>query len=243
MKNRIVAVILCALVVLGCKKESPVSQNEISNEETPANEITPGVPVQTASNSVPMQPGSGIPMSKAIPMTRMVEGKPAPGAARPTERVEGWPSKVGDTAWPLKGITMIKGEPAEIEPGHVYVIEFWATWCGPCKTSIPHLTEIQHKYKDKVTVIGMTKEPIDLAKPFVDEQGDVMGYRVAADPDGLAYYGYMAAFDRGGLPCAFIVNTQGKIAWVGHPMSMDSVLEQVVAGTYSLEAITEASIH
>jgi thiol-disulfide isomerase/thioredoxin len=242
LKKTIAFAILCALAVLGCNKEQPKSPDEASTTEAQAKEASPSASIQEANNSVPMmQPHVGIRPSEGVPMTRMVAGTPAPGAAGPTERVEGWPSKVGDMAWPLKGITMVKGEPVDVTPGHIYVIEFWATWCGPCKTSIPHLTEIQHKYKNKVTVIGITKEPVDLARPFVETQGDAMDYRVAADFDGSVYYGYMAAFNRGGIPCAFIVNAQGEIAWVGHPMAMDGVLEQVVAGTYSLEETAEAS--
>jgi thiol-disulfide isomerase/thioredoxin len=58
---------------------------------------------------------------------------------------------------PLKVAKWIKGKPVQrFEPGKVYVVEFWATWCGPCRRSIPHLTELAKKFKGKVTFIGVS---------------------------------------------------------------------------------------
>jgi len=60
----------------------------------------------------------------------------------------------------LKISDWVKGKPVDLAAGkgkQVYVIEFWATWCGPCRTSIPHLTELQKKFKDKgVTFVGVS---------------------------------------------------------------------------------------
>ena len=81
-----------------------------------------------------------------------------------------------------KSKSFVKGEPVKaFEPGKVYVVEFWATWCGPCLTSIPHLTEL-HKKNPEITFIGVSTEadPV-LVKQFVMEQGDAMNYRVAVD--------------------------------------------------------------
>ena len=64
---------------------------------------------------------------------------------------------VGNPAPALKVAKWAKGKPvAKFEPGKVYVVEFWATWCGPCKQSIPHLTELAKKFKDKVTFTGVS---------------------------------------------------------------------------------------
>ncbi len=138
------------------------------------------------------------------------------------------------TAAPLQGLQWIKGEPVTFEKGKVYVVEFWATWCGPCKVSIPHLTEIQRTYKDKgVTVIGISNERPDTIKPFVEQMGDQMGYVIAADIDGFVQRNYMEAFNKQGIPHAFIVNGEGKIAWEGHPLDgMDPILELVVKGDF-----------
>ncbi|MBN2272294.1 MAG: redoxin domain-containing protein [Sedimentisphaerales bacterium] len=148
--------------------------------------------------------------------------------------VEGMPSKVGDAAWSLKGLEFIKGKAVKIEAGKVYIVEFWATWCGPCLMSIPHLTDVAHKYKDKnVVVVGISKEEADVASPFVDKQGAKMDYNVAVDPTGNVTAGYMKAFKFNGIPHAFIVDAKGKIAWHGHPMAdMEQVLDEVLAGTF-----------
>src|SRR4051794_23404125 len=65
--------------------------------------------------------------------------------------------KAGDPAPQLKVEKFIKGEPiAQFEPGHIYVLEFWSTFCGPCIQSIPELSRIQRKFSDKgVTVCGV----------------------------------------------------------------------------------------
>jgi thiol-disulfide isomerase/thioredoxin len=159
----------------------------------------------------------------------------------------------GDPAPKLYVSKWVKGEPVkEFEKGKVYVIECWASWCGPCRASIPHVTELQAKYKDKgLTVIGMNVWEHDLsaAEPFVKEMGDKMGYTVALDetdpkhPDptgaGKTAKAWLAAAGQNGIPCSFIVDKDTKVAWIGHPMAMDRPLEQVVAGTFDAKKEAE----
>jgi thiol-disulfide isomerase/thioredoxin len=65
---------------------------------------------------------------------------------------------VGDDAPALEISKWAKGEKVDrLEKDRTYVVEFWATWCGPCRTSIPHLTQLQKNYKDKgVQFIGVS---------------------------------------------------------------------------------------
>ena len=57
---------------------------------------------------------------------------------------------VGDPAPRLQVDRFVKGAPVkDFKQGQVYVVEFWATWCRPCKESIPHITELQKKYGSK----------------------------------------------------------------------------------------------
>src|SRR5713101_3891226 len=62
--------------------------------------------------------------------------------------------KVGDPAPKLQNGKWIQGEPVTaFKEGKAYLVEFWATWCPPCRASIPHLNEIHNKYKDQGLVI------------------------------------------------------------------------------------------
>jgi thiol-disulfide isomerase/thioredoxin len=149
--------------------------------------------------------------------------------------------KVGDAAPALAGGKWVKGEPVEkLETGKIYVLEFWATWCGPCIAAIPHVSELQAKYeKDGVVIIGQNVWERDQAKPepFVKDMGDKMKYRVRLDDlsdggEGKMAKTWMEAAGQGGIPCSFIVGKDGKIAWIGHPMAMEPVLKQVIAGTF-----------
>lgn len=146
---------------------------------------------------------------------------------------------VGSKAPTLAADKWIKGDAVKkFEPGTVYVVEFWATWCGPCIQAIPHLTEIQKKYGDKVVVIGVAgaerKPPsgpdtrFEKVKTFVEGKGAQMDYRVVFDGSNASWAAWMKAAKKDGIPCTFIVDHTGKLGYIGHPMQMDAPLEAIV---------------
>ena len=146
-------------------------------------------------------------------------------------------AEVGDPAAPLHIAEWVKGQPvdlAAVKGQKIVVVEFWATWCPPCRASIPHLTELQRKYKDKgVLFIGISTEKPAVVKPFVTQMGAQMDYTVAIDQDFKTSEGYMEAYGIEGIPHAFIVDKMGRVAWGGHPMDgLDQTLELILAGKY-----------
>lgn len=144
--------------------------------------------------------------------------------------------KVGSPAPPLQVSRWIKGK-GSLDRNWIEVVEFWATWCGPCRRSIPHLTELAKKYDGKVTFIGVNiwekgPDPDRTVDAFVREMGENMAYAVARDTrDGVMARTWMKAANRTGIPTAFIINQQGNIAWIGNPLSpkMEVALEAVLA--------------
>ncbi len=153
--------------------------------------------------------------------------------------------KVGDPAPKLQPAKWVQGQPVkDFQKGKAYIVEFWATWCGPCRVSIPHLNEIHNKYKDKgLIVIGQDCWERDdgLVAPFVEKMADKMTYRVAlddkeSDKKGKMAQTWMAAAGRNGIPSAFLVDTKGIIAWIGHPMQLkDGVIEEVLTGKFDVQ--------
>ncbi|WP_425615218.1 TlpA disulfide reductase family protein [Anatilimnocola sp. NA78] len=157
---------------------------------------------------------------------------------------------VGDAAPPLALKAFVKGEPVkEFAKGKVYVLEFWATWCGPCIKAIPHVSELQAKHKEIVVIgVDVLEDVDDDVKEFVKQMGKKMDYRVAIDAKdpkveedtGVMARTWLEASYQEGIPASFIVNGEGKIAWIGHPMELDEPLEKIIAGKWDLAAATKA---
>ncbi len=159
--------------------------------------------------------------------------------------------KVGDKAPSLNAINWIKGDPvSEFKNGQIYVIEFGATWCGPCKTIIPKLTELQKKYKEDLSVLGFfvmeintestdVKEPkyVKIVENYVDKIGDKMQYTVGIDgPSKTMELNWLRAAGFNGLPQTFVIDKQGYIAWIGHDMGkLNELVEKMVKGEYELQ--------
>lgn len=149
---------------------------------------------------------------------------------------------VGSQAPALKVDKWIKGQPVRDIKKGTHVVEFWATWCGPCLDSIPHITELAKKHKGKITFTGVSvwedteaeNWQADVSE-FVTEMGAKMDYNVAVDnAEGTMATTWMEAAGQQGIPASFVIK-DGVIMWIGHPMQLDSVLDKVVAGTFNLE--------
>jgi len=168
----------------------------------------------------------------------------AVGSKAPAIDIEHWVQKAGrDADGKFAPIT-------EFAPGKVYVVEFWATWCPPCRTSMPHLSKLQEEYGEKgVTIISVSDEDLETVEKFLETDADggktygevTKNYLLTTDPDGSVSRDYMEAAGQNGIPCAFIVGKTGEIEWIGHPMQMDAPLEGVVAGTFDREAFAAAA--
>ena len=150
------------------------------------------------------------------------------GSKAPSIDVEHWLSN-GDGKFPV-----VK----EFQTGKVYVVEFWATWCGPCVASMPHISKLQSEFADQgVQIISVSEEDLETVEEFLKK--NVTGqdqtfsqltnnYCLTTDPDGSVQKAYMQAARQNGIPTAFIVGKDGRIDWIGHPIELDQPLTAVV---------------
>jgi len=171
-------------------------------------------------------------------LSESAEPEPAPLPPAPTEL------GIGDPSPGLQIATWVKGKPVE-EPltGKVHVVEFWATWCGPCRVGMPHISSLQQEYGDEVAFVGITRETEEKVDTFLkadsrdgETWGEVIQYRLAIDDRDWMNKAYMQAAGQNGIPCAFVVGRDGIVEWIGHPASIDEPLQQIVDGDWDREA-------
>lgn len=104
--------------------------------------------------------------------------------------------------------------------GKIVVVEFWATWCPPCRDSIPHLNELHKKWASKgVVIVGLTDEHRAKVSQFMKKLP--MHYIVGTGSKDGGRYGV------NGIPHAFVVDPEGRVVWRGHPMGgLDQAIEE-----------------
>ncbi|KAL4418880.1 hypothetical protein ABPG77_010049 [Micractinium sp. CCAP 211/92] len=128
---------------------------------------------------------------------------------------------VGKPCPSITGLTFIKGDPVAI-PSRAgpMVVEFWATWCGPCRVAFPHLSSLAQKHRGRgLVVVGINMEQDSpQIRSFVAQQGGKMDYTVAVDSSGQAAAALMGAAQVSGIPHAFIIDGAGVVRHHGHPM-------------------------
>jgi len=105
----------------------------------------------------------------------------------------------------------LDGKPLSIAAAHgkVVLLNFWATWCGPCREEIPDLVGLQAKYKDGLQIVGISvdddQDAAEAVEKFVDESR--INYPVAlASPEVRMQYGGITA-----LPTSFVLDTEGRV--------------------------------
>lgn len=152
---------------------------------------------------------------------------------------------VGDPAPALQVSQWLKGSPLKgFQPGVIHVVEFWASWCGPCQQVMPELTRMQAEYPEVVFLsVAIWEKTAEAPAEFLGQLGSAVSHRVAldaaragADTDEIDNTGAMAqawmrAAGESGVPTAFVVDRSGLVAWIGHPLELGEVLPKVISGS------------
>ena len=144
----------------------------------------------------------------------------APGLAQqPTIRFARNP----DPAPAFKASTL-DGKPLSLADykSKVILLNFWATWCGPCRSEIPDLVELQNKYKDQLQIIGLVVDDDDenAVKKFAQNFGINYPIAMATDEMRMEYGGIPA------LPTSFVLDGEGRVVQK-HEGLRDPVLYEV----------------
>jgi cytochrome c biogenesis protein CcmG/thiol:disulfide interchange protein DsbE len=109
--------------------------------------------------------------------------------------------------------------------GKVILLNFWATWCGPCKIEIPWFIDFEQKFKDRgfaVLGVSMDEDGWDAVKPYIEKHK--VNYRVVVGSDEVAdLYGGVSS-----LPTSFVLDRQGKIADVHVGLVSKSVYQNEI---------------
>ena len=139
---------------------------------------------------------------------------------------------IGATPPPLSPSAWVKGAPiTEFARGRVYVVNFFASWCGASRQSATLMARISREHADKLTVVAVNVREAEHGEPtlpalskYIVAQGNDFDYSVAMDDPNTApiFNSWMRGAGMYVTPTAFILDQDGRIAWVGVPIDSSS---------------------
>ena len=113
--------------------------------------------------------------------------------------------------------------PEPPKSNRVRVVEFWATWCPPCRKSIPHLNKLTKHFKNKVSFIGVSAETQQKVTAFIAKMP--MEYGVAID----ATKQMQTAISCSAIPLALVISYDNIVRWQGNPSKLTKqIIQQII---------------
>jgi thiol-disulfide isomerase/thioredoxin len=129
----------------------------------------------------------------------------------------------GDAAPPLDRLELLNG--TGLQRNTPMVVEFWATWCGPCVEQIPRWNSLVQRFKGQVQFVAISAEDPETVAEFLKKRP--MAGRVALDSDGTVHQAYGVA----AIPSTFLLDARGVVRAVTTISALrESDLQALVAG-------------
>ena len=94
-------------------------------------------------------------------------------------------------------------------------VDFWATWCAPCISSMPHTEQLEKKYGENVLFLFLSQEPAGKVKEFMQKRNK--NFISAVNPDGATFEKYQIRY----IPQSLIIGPYGKVVWHGQPLDLN----------------------
>lgn len=145
---------------------------------------------------------------------------PATNATKPGTQAPQYPKKVHKTLWAKKDLRGKRAPQLIVDKwltgkpdlkNKVILVDFWATWCPPCRASIPELQKFHEQFKDDLVIIGITNEKPDVVQSFVNSNG--MTYSIGIDPKARMEKGITKS-----IPHILIISSDNVVRWQGNPL-------------------------
>jgi cytochrome c biogenesis protein CcmG, thiol:disulfide interchange protein DsbE len=173
------------------------------------------------------------------------EPRPTPDVSAATPRgnyppITGNPGAASDlrgrSAPPFVVDRWISAEPDA--RGKIAIIDFWATWCGPCIQAIPHMNELADQFRGKVECVGISDESKSAFEAGIEKKNlkdSSFRYALALDPKGRM----KSAFNVRGIPFVAVMSTDWVVRWQGHPSSLtSSIIASIIAADPGISSNT-----
>ncbi len=206
----------CCLLQVSCEKAKVATEENKAAAEVAEDAASTNDSETPAAEEAPKLAFESYDVSWDLPIPERAYGGNFVNKEAPDYTVETWISDAPETE------------------GKFVFIDFWATWCPPCRAMIPHMNELQEKYGSKAAFIGISDEPEEKVKAFKGHKDrktgemHVIEYANGIDTSKKA----KKALGIKGIPSMMIVDPNGKVVWVGHPGYVNDQLVEKIFTTY-----------
>ena len=145
------------------------------------------------------------------------------------------PIKVGDIV-EILDYDLISLNKRKIDKDKLILIDFWATWCGPCIASFPHLEELQQKYSEDLQILAISDEKVDVVANFLTKKSFNLSFLNDVDEK------LFKRFNISERPTSCLISKKGEFLWLGSSDDLEPILiEYLKSGKAPKPFLTESN--